>query len=195
VLLVSNNMGAVSAMCVSALLMRSGRVAARGDAKTMIAEYLAADAAAMREQQDHQLDSTLVLKRFHMSQTIIESGDALTLGLELESTVDQVLSELCLLIYTEAGQRVAIVDLRSENMVFRVRPDAPLRLTITVDRLPLIEGEYPLGLFFGGNQGQNAAMQLRTFSVMPRPAKHGAAPYPAEYRGLLEVTRTVEMQA
>ena len=195
VLFVSHNMAAVSALCSTALLMRSGQVAARGDVKTIVADYLAADGASSGELQEHKLDSTLTLKRYEMSQAMIESGAALTVRLELESTVEQVLGELCLLIYTAAGQRVAIVDLRGERTVFQARPGSSLRVKIEIDRLPLVEGEYAMGLFYAGNQGRKEVLQLRTLSVLPRPSEHGSAPYAAEYRGFLEVNRVVEVQS
>ncbi len=192
VLFVSHNMAAVTALCSSAVLLSGGRVVSQGKVQKLVTEYLTSGAreAAARTRR---LDAALTLHRFSLDQPAIESGGSACLEIVLESDVPQVLGELCLLVYSAAGQRVAIVDLRSDERVFQASPGSPLTLRVEMHSLPLVEGEYSFGLFYGGIHGSSDATGLCVLSVLPAANDHGTAPYPAEHRGFVEIGHTVQV--
>jgi hypothetical protein len=53
--------------------------------------------------------------------------------------------------------------------------------------LPLVEGEYNVGLGLGSTNYFGDSLGLRTLRVHPRPPAGDVVPYAAQYRGVLEL--------
>ena len=84
------------------------------------------------------------------------------------------------------GVRVAIVDLRRDGLLPFRFDQGQFRLTICIDSLPLVEGEYSLGLAVGtAIQGDNL-LDLQELVISARQSDTTVS-YPANVRGLIEL--------
>jgi hypothetical protein len=92
-----------------------------------------------------------------------------------------------MLIYSDYGTRIAILDLRREHVVGG-RMINPLRLEGHISSLPLVEGDYRVGFFVGTEDYEADYLDLARINVVSRPAAGGPVPYPAAHRGCVELT-------
>ena len=194
VIFVSHNMAAINALCHRAVLLEQGTVRTSGPTAEVVAQYLTAAESADSDPANpggSRLDETLTLSQFSLSSRALPSGDPLDITLVLESDIHLTFSELSLLLYTAAGQRIAIMDLRDSARLYQAAPDGPLRVTIQLPSLQLVEGEYRFGLHYRTNHTRDEVHHLCSFFVLPRVPTRGFVPYPPEYRGVFEVPFTV----
>lgn len=96
------------------------------------------------------------------------------------------LDEICFLIYNIVGIRTAIIDLRKPDAPYSINKQKPLKLNGCIYKLPLVEGEYSLGIFFACTKVCNNFMDLRTITVVGKN-RSSLIPYPANVRGLVEL--------
>lgn len=116
------------------------------------------------------------------------STGPLTLEIGLQSIKPIRLTRLCVLIYSAFDARVAILDL-GDRLPGNERAQ-PNRLGIVcrVKRLNLVEGDYRLGIYISAGGEQRNVYDLLKLEIAPRPVVTGALiPYPAQYRGVLEL--------
>ena len=188
VLLVSHSMATVQALCSRALYLDQGRVAAQGPAAEVVGAYLrdlALGQAAVRGLH-RRLGGALSLQRLALSPSPVEAGRPLGFDLELESDVMTSVKEVAVLLYSSYGVRVAILDLRDPAGAYPIGPGRPLRLRGDVERLPLVEGDYSVGLYVNAGDVHDQFLDLVPLAVSPAPA--GAlAPYSAYDRGVVSL--------
>lgn len=114
-------------------------------------------------------------------------------SIEIGAHDSEVVADLALLIYAAGGERIAIVDLRSPDGVYRIKPNENLRLQINVTALPLVEGDYQLGLWMNSTSISHNFMNLLTFTILPSELAGGVVPREPQHRGFLELDTRVEM--
>lgn len=188
VLFVSHNLGALHTICSHAVLISGGRVVGQGDIATQIALYSSTSGTTAASTFEQRTVTTgLALQRLDLAPGTVVSGSDLDVALEFAATRRITLVEACLIINSPMGSRIAIADLRRPDTSWRVESGTPLRLTARIRHLPLVEGEYVLALFLNCSEYCGDLNDLRTMTVLPRPASPGVTPYAAQYRGCVEL--------
>jgi ABC-type polysaccharide/polyol phosphate transport system ATPase subunit len=195
VFFVSHNMSAVQSLCGRGMLLDHGRLVADGSVSDVIQGYVAALENASREAGalEASLGPGLVLRRLAFGEGGVRSGEDAQFRIELVSSEPIVLTEACLLIHSELGMRVAIVDLRNAG-VRNVRvEERGLTISGRVKSLALVEGRYRIGMWVMTQFGGFEHSDLVVLSALPGVADANREVYPAMYRGFVELEFSAEI--
>ncbi len=190
VLFVSHNMAAVQALCSRAIWLDKGAVAYDGGVDDCVNHYLtkALTHRGIRPGEPTFLGPSLELQRFDVFPNPIESGTRLDCSLTFGARAPTRITELALLFYSSQEVRVAIVDMRSPSTPASIAARWRVALTGWIKSLPLVEGDYRLGLdvvssdFIGNHFG---LVELkRRGAITPGLVMHRIQPV---HRGVLEL--------
>jgi lipopolysaccharide transport system ATP-binding protein len=188
VLFVSHNMAAVQGLCQTAIHLERGQVRRTGEVDTIVRDYLRSLAGAVGEGTEKiTLGKDLLLRRLDFLTNPIVSGQPLKFALELISHNAIQIKELALLLFSDFGTRIAIVDFRQFGIRSYPLNSEALVIEGTIRDLPLVEGDYRVGIYVVTDQYHGDFFDLAQFSVGARPLSNGVIPYPAVSRGLVEL--------
>lgn len=193
VLFVSHNMDAVRALCTRVLHLHGGRLIGNGSVEQEVQAYLAPTSTnALRATgTPYRLSHDLTISKLALTPNPLVSGAAVQLQLEFHSTTIASFSELSVLIYSDRGQRVAILDLRKADVYHQFDAHGRCALQLWIKSLPLVEGDYSVGLYLKSNLVNGDFLELTNFTVYPSTtATNGMMRYSREYRGFLELDYT-----
>src|SRR5580658_5399575 len=112
VLFVSHNMQAVQTLCCKGLLLERGQVSAVGSVMSIVTSYLYG-LEHPEVAPNHSLGPSLSLNRLSIVPETITSGSCGRLVIELSVRKRTFLHFMHVLIYSEIGVRVGILDLRT----------------------------------------------------------------------------------
>lgn len=193
VLFVSHNMDAVRALCTRVLHLHGGSLIGNGSVEQEVQAYLAPTSTnALRATgTPYRLSHDLTISKLALTPNPLVSGAAVQLQLEFHSTTIASFSELSVLIYSDRGQRVAILDLRKADVYHQFDAHGRCALQLWIKSLPLVEGDYSVGLYLKSNLVNGDFLELTNFTVYPSTtATNGMMRYSREYRGFLELDYT-----
>ena len=193
VLFVSHNMAAIQALCSRVVVLKDGRKIADGDPATSIGSYLtsAAHAVSPRLREPIALGPSADLIEFELSPNPLTSGQPARFSIGIRAKDQLRINELALLVFSSQEVRVAIVDLRSSGLPATVAAGESFALKGTIRSLPLVDGEYRIGLYAVAGDFTGNLFDLVELSVAARPSG-GHAPYPAVHRGVVELDVAVD---
>jgi lipopolysaccharide transport system ATP-binding protein len=191
VLFVSHNMAAVQWLCQKAVRLRSGELMGFGSVDDQIRAYQEEVSQAGVGEGIRRLNQELELCEFACSPSTIESGDRVRFTLSLRALSAAVLEHLHLLLYSSLEIRVAVVDLRREEGPYSLAEGQTLTIEAEVDRLPLVEGEYNVGLTVKTPMTTREARDLARLEVLPRRLTGSVIPFEVMYRGFVELNHRI----
>jgi len=189
VLFVSHNMAAVQTLCSRAIWLDRGAVAHDGGVDECISRYLVQSlkGSAGRPGQPIRIGTSLELRQLDLSPNPVESGARVRFSMTFAAVAPARINHVSLLIYSSQELRVAIVDLRGAGLPVSMAAGDTWTLNGWITSLPLVEGDYQIGLglgtadFFGDKSG---LVELR---VGARSHAGHHVPYPAAHRGVVEL--------
>jgi lipopolysaccharide transport system ATP-binding protein len=193
VLFVSHNMAAIQALCSRVMVLHGGTKIADGDPVESIAAYLSHGAAVTlpRLREPVALGQSLQLVGFELTPNPLSSGQSLRFSLEMKAEHAARIGELAVLFFSSQEMRVGIVDLRSSGLPASVRAGESWTLHGTIRHVPLVEGDYRIGLYAVAGDFAGNLFDLVELTVTARPAT-GHAPYSAVHRGVVEFDVAVD---
>ncbi len=195
VLFVSHNMAAIETLCDRVILLAAGQISMKGSAREVTSSYL--QSASGYEPgapfRPRRLTPTLSLDRFDVLPNPVESSDGAGFSLQLSSRESLKISELVILIFSAMGARVAILDLRSVGKDLVAGPTEALRLRGRIAALPLVEGDYSLGLYINAGTIREDFLDLTRLTILSKSSRSGIPPYAVQHRGLVELEHTVSL--
>lgn len=187
VLFVSHNLAAVQALCSRAIWVDRGELVRDAAADEVVREYLASGVGDRATAAvDLDVGESLQIAGFAVSPNPVPTGDSIDFSITLRARADVRIDELTLLFYAAMELRVAIVDLR-ERLPAVIAAGRSWTARGTIKSLPLVDGEYQLGLGIGSNEFYGNKMSLTSLRILPRPPRSGIVPHRAEYRGFVEL--------
>jgi lipopolysaccharide transport system ATP-binding protein len=194
VLFVSHNMGAVQVLCARAIQLECGKLCGIGGVEEIIREYLRGLSAGETASASAtvSLGAALTLRQLTFHPAAVVSGEPVDFMLEVAPRKPSRLKELALLIYSEYGARVAVLDLRQEGVRDVALRDASLLLKGSIRTLPLVEGAYRIGLFIATEDYHADFLDLAWLNVAGRAAVDEFVPYPVAHRGHVDLEFVVE---
>jgi lipopolysaccharide transport system ATP-binding protein len=194
VLFVSHDMAALEALCERGLLMSGGAVVSDGPMRDQLKRFRA-QFASPEGRCDIELVPGLKLASLSASQRAIESGQPVTFAGAFESAKPMRFDELCLLVYSPLGARVFIVDAREELSRLKLGTFRRCEVSFHIDHLPLVEGEYSLGLWLRSGAYSTESLDVARFTVVSKTRESSIVPYAPNHRGVLELVSSVEVKA
>src|SRR5947209_2648693 len=114
------------------------------------------------------------------------SGDSVKFHLDLTALNSTRIDELTMIIFSEFGARVAILDFRDFGIAGTQIAEGPFVVSGEVRSLPLIEGTYRAGLWAVTNSFRGEILDVAQFEIIGR-RDAGAVRYPSMYRGVIEL--------
>ncbi|HXH44033.1 MAG TPA: ABC transporter ATP-binding protein [Bradyrhizobium sp.] len=184
VLFVSHNLTAVEALCPRSLYLADGKVVADAASAKVIELYLKRGRELSNEihARSHPIDSGLHLERTKV-QSQIHSGDALEFEFQFSANTSGRLRECAVLLYAERGVRVALADLREQEVVPYRFEAGRFHLRVKIASLPLVEGELMLGLHIATDERRSDLLDLAHVDILAPKLSEGFPKYAPEYRG------------
>jgi hypothetical protein len=123
----------------------------------------------------------------------VVSGQGVRFQLALKAHEAARLTDFQILIFSALGVRVAMLDLRQPNgHGYVMEPGQQLTLTGGIRRLPLVEGDYRLGVFYSYQGHYADVLDVAALHVAAAPPVDGRVPYKPAYRGLVVLEHDVE---
>lgn len=189
VLFVSHNIGAVQALCRKAIYMKSGAVRATGDVASVVGRYLNETGARSHRgvQEPMALGTGLSLLQFECTPNPVRSGRPLEFSMSFRAHRNLTFRSLVMLIDSAQNTRVALVNLRSAGFPRELQANQTWKITGNLAALPLVEGDYSIGLTVNAGDFHENLFELVSVTVEPVPQDEGDVPIPLVYRGVVEL--------
>jgi ABC-type polysaccharide/polyol phosphate transport system ATPase subunit len=193
VLFVSHNMAAIQALCGRAIWLEHGAIAFDGPVDAAVARYLKAALGGRSGQTTAgvRFGPALTLDAFSITPNPIDSGGRLEFALTIVASESTRLEQLTVLFYSFEETRIGIVDLRRAGLPRSFSAGDSWTVTGTVAQLPLVEGSYRVGLGVADTASFGNNLDLVELRVTPKEADGDIVPYPAAYRGVVELDYAV----
>jgi lipopolysaccharide transport system ATP-binding protein len=193
VLFVSHNMATVQTLCGTGALLDRGRLRRVGPVDLVISEYLAGLRRAGGGSGGALIDlgPALSLAWLGAVPEMIESGEPASLRFRLIPRAATVLRELALLVYSEYGVRVAVLDLRRQGVRDLSLGQAALDFEVRVESFPLVEGDYRIGFYVVTSDYRDNYLDVASISVVSALRIGDFVPYAAEHRGFVTLDFSV----
>jgi lipopolysaccharide transport system ATP-binding protein len=189
VLFVSHNMGAVRDLCSKSIIIENGVLNASGNTTDIIYNYLQ---STKSNNAVNCLKKNIEIQTLNFSPNPIISNQPLEFKLLINSQTDDVINSVGLLIYNEFEHRVAIVDLRHDEKNYVLKPTQTICFYGKISELPLVEGNYKVGVFIGGNFVADNLLDILTINVINPTNK--IINYPPEVRGILNINYSFQYE-
>jgi len=190
VLFVSHNLDAVARLCTSAILLRAGRLYASGSTLEMTNEYLRQIRCdCSLKCQPHGTKGVVASINF---PTMI-NGEPVDLKVVCESADTCHLQELALVIETDRGQRVGLIDFRIAGNRLQLTPPEKEVFTASLEKVDLVAGRYSAKLWVYGD-GIQEDIEMGEFEVVDSPHPNLLSLYRNEINGVVPFRGKVSRQ-
>ncbi|HZQ05088.1 MAG TPA: ABC transporter ATP-binding protein [Anaerolineae bacterium] len=193
VLFVSHDLTSIQVLCNRALRLSNGQVQGLGPVADEINAYLAESKFFARSQLDHPIplsDRTRLL-RFGFSPDPVPSGSPAEFDMELDSTMPLRIDDLAVVIHDGLNRRVGVLDLRQPHAPYKMNGKDTLKIRAQLRAMPLVEGEYRIGLSIRSDDVHRLVADLVTLDIVAKP-DHEMVPYRAAIRGIVAFDYTLE---
>jgi lipopolysaccharide transport system ATP-binding protein len=191
VLFVSHNLAAVETLCTRCILIASGELNASGSANEVVGLYLK-EYRNVRA-RSIKISSGLMLARLEIMPPTIRTGDSVDVTIHFQAEDRGELRECAVLIYSLRGVRVAIKDLRETNILPLGYKRGDFALVVRIASLPLVEGEFTVGLWLVTDTSSGNFLDLQDFVVIAPPPVTQFVPYVPEYQGTTVLNASVSV--
>lgn len=192
ILFVSHNLGMIQRLCRCGLLLAKGKIVQYGNIDTVIEQYIQSDQIPSSDNSSISF-AGLSLNPIRCTPSWIRSGGTLTIAIHLAVQDQCQLYDAALLIYTQSGIRVGVIDLKSHIPIGKTLRQDNLILNIEVRHIILVEGTYYLGIYLNSNKKQGDVYNLGEFVVEPAdPNVLPPVSFNVNHRGLVNFIYTIE---
>ncbi|MGC4030168.1 MAG: ABC transporter ATP-binding protein [Tepidisphaeraceae bacterium] len=188
VLFVSHNLSQIQCLCNSCLLLNKGKRLSFGLTSEQIEIYSRLDISSHSHGQVRRLTSDLNLMHMRTSSPCIESGDPCIVTLAIRSDHGTCLEDFCILLNSSTDTRLAIADFRGSDIPAFLNAGVDYRFEVVFESLPLVEGEYALGIYCRTTAGLDTVYSIASFEVVNSNYKRQGPQYHARDRGNLELS-------
>jgi len=189
VIFVSHNMTAIQVLCNQAIHLRYGQIISMGQVSNQIDTYI----NSYRQNIDMSLTKVtklfpnLWLQKLAVSPNPVVTGSSVKLEIEFLCEHETRIDHLVVLIYTLTGIRVAVVDLKKPNICTQNK----YKIYITIKSLPLVEGEYAIGLYLSCQGIVKDFLDLLDITVISDIKTGDVVPAHSSHRGIVELSCNV----
>jgi len=183
VLFVSHNMESVQSICNQAVLLENGSLKIFGDTVSTINQYLKKDEVKSTPYVDaFKLNRAITIKNFLIDKSVYQLNDTINFSFEIDQVLPSKITGLALLFYDPFEKRVAIVDLRHEEL--EKKPAKSFSVSGSIQNVNLIRNKYSIGLFFNSNDYSGDILNIVQFEII-EPQNNRFLAYSSEARGYL----------
>ncbi|RBP45312.1 ABC-type polysaccharide/polyol phosphate transport system ATPase subunit [Roseimicrobium gellanilyticum] len=189
VLFVSHNMAAIQSLCTRAIYLDRGVIRQTGPIGDVLKVYMAniQNNGAGSSGDSMNLGPGLKIRDLTIAEGGVVSGEGTSFRIVLQVLRPMTIQQSALLIFCEAGTRVAMLDLRSVGVENLPVTEGTLAVEGSIATVPLIEGDYRVGMWLATDQYYGNYLDLTSFHVSGRSLSSDFIPLPASERGYVEM--------
>ena len=194
VLFVSHNMASIQKLCSSCIILNNGTIFSQGNIDKSIAAYLNIQKPEFEPKTE--LDNNYSIPHIALTPDYIKSLGELNLTFTLKSSSARRISNIIPIIYNTTEERACILDLRNYlGINIPVAANSEIKIEINVASLPLIEGEYIIGLYLKDDIIDRDFMDIFKFVVEPQQPDSDQfyLEYGTEVRGKVNLNFTASL--
>ena len=194
VLFVSHNMASIQKLCSSCIILNNGTIFSQGNINKSIAAYLNIQKPEFEPKTE--LDNNYSITHIELTPGYIKSLGELNLTFTLKSNSARRISNIIPIIYNTTEERACILDLRKYlGINIPVVANSEIKIEINVASLPLIEGEYIIGLYLKDDVIDRDFMDIFKFVVEPQQPDSDQfyLEYGTEVRGKVNLNFTASL--
>lgn len=194
VLFVSHNMGAVRALCKTAIVLAKGSATTKTPVNEAIALYLRSHHDYARETKETRLDDVASLTNFSFQCAESKQGIDIEFEIVITTNKSEQIIESAVLIYNTLGIRVGIIDLREDGSPIRLNSGDAVHFNGKIRKPSLVEGIYDIGFYYYSSRSRSDHFNLTTISVPERDQNIGPTPFLPSDRGLVDFEFTASRE-
>ncbi|MBC6491031.1 ABC transporter ATP-binding protein [Flavihumibacter stibioxidans] len=166
VLFVSHNMASIQQLCNKGILLLNGKLVDSGDTESIIKHYLKLSANnSLITQNNIEIDENTVLEEFKLTENI-RQFEKIEFVLKISSNLAGNVKDLKLVLESEFGERVCVVDLRGEYVENRNEHGAVIVIKGRLVNVPLLPGMYSAGIYIETTLLKRDIMPLGVFEIL-----------------------------
>ena len=188
VLFVSHNMTSIQKLCGTSIVLNNGTMVAQE--KTSNAINIYQNLQNNSNLLSNKLDDNYQISNISFEPNQLNSLSDCTLSFEVSSKEERKIESIAPIIYDNFNQKIALLDLRNQMGVSTyIAPKKNLVITLNIKKLPLIEGEYVLGLHIDDSIILRNFDNLHRFNVWPTIGSNNEIAYEYETtaRGMINL--------
>ena len=195
VLFVSHNLSAIEVLCPRSIHLASGMVMTDDKTEVILESYLRLRQSRIRTAGSAltTIDDGLEIERVKMVPTTPRCLDPTEISIAFRAETPGEIRECALIIYSVAGIRISVVDVRKSGIVPLRYENGRFAIVIQIATLPLVEGDFTLGLYLVTDRFAGDILELEDFAVVSYRGTSGFVPYPAEVRGVVVLNATTSV--
>jgi ABC-type polysaccharide/polyol phosphate transport system ATPase subunit len=183
ILFVSHNMAAIEALCRRSIHLAT-TVVKDGETDAVVASYLDKRNARLHRTRMTVVQEGLVLECV-IGPSPIQTGGAVDIEFAFRAEKSGQIHQCAVLIYSIRGFRVALVDIRECGALPFKFGIGPFAVRAQIAAMPLVEGNYTVGLWLVTNAFTGNLLELEDFVVAAGRPSSDFVPYQAEHRGVV----------
>ncbi len=193
VLFVSHNLQAVELLCTHGIYMKNGTVREIGSPREVINHYLneSRPEFSFGVTSPVDLNPYVRLEAFHAEKNPLRTFETLSIRLAIRLMDHCIIDSVCLLIYNDLNERMAIVDLRETLLKHDLKSAEHFSFRVLVDQLNLVEGEYNIGLYLNTDKFETDFNDL--WKLVVDNKLDSVVSYSKKARGHIELKYSVEV--
>ena len=185
VLFVSHNLNSLKALCSSGIFLESGIIKYTGDIMNTVNNYLSADQSKISSNVSGKiLFDNMKINEFSLDKFSYNCNDDIVYNLDLNIR-NCVVNNLCIIINNNIGERIALIDLRSNEIVGK-KIGSNLVVKGKIKNNMFIASQYSVGIYISNNSESKDFYDLLEFEVIDSRIADFIK-YPLEVRGVIEL--------
>ena len=184
VLFVSHNMGAIQQLCDKGILLDKGLVISHGDIKSQVDMYSYSD-TNFYSKLPYQIGKNLRIMEFNLRVKQSEMSQNILFNISIEATHKDIITSLVIIFSDTLGTRLAIIDLRSKDCVYKITKN--LQIEGTIRSVPFIEGIYNVGIYIESEFVTADILDICQMEICEEADNNKVIPYSKEVRGYINL--------
>lgn len=183
-------MAAILALCPQSIYLNAGRLINRAPSRELIATFI--KSLATKNNLPKKCGSNLTIQALSLATNPTICNSNANIVLSIRAAESDTISDVALLIYSDKGDRVAVLDLKQEGGRFDINADSVLNLHVAIAKLNIVEGTYTLGLYISSRYFDADELDIAEFSVISMERTY--ATYASAVRGIVELDYSVKLE-
>lgn len=189
VLLVSHNAGALASLCGSGILLSSGSLVQHGPIADVLRCYQEGEISATARTSTLKGGISVSIEAVSQSEKVDEE---ITFEIKLQVESRQLIKDLAILIYSDAGVRVAVADLRGPLNLPRHLDQGTYLISCAAYPIMLVDRTFDIGMFVATDDYSGDSLSLYQYTAVTQSREN--VPYPTLHRGLVDLRARAELR-
>lgn len=196
VLFVSHNMDLIYNLCSKAIYLNQGKIEMYDNCEITIKDYIKHKNESDAKQQVsnyHLKNEDLKLENFEISKSELDLYSNLNYSITINSKIKNKITGLALLIYNEWDERVAVIDLRTHEILEHAKSNTRYTINGEIKNINLLPGIYNIGLYIDSIIITKNFFNILSIIIKENYTDNEILPYPLKARGICSLEHSLKL--